>query len=538
MQMNAALFVDFDNIYISLAQLDSMVANKFATNPDRWLSWLERDMPAICEGSSGASRRILIRKCYLNPQAFGDFRPYFIRSAFEVVDCPPLTTRGKTSTDIRMVMDILDALDHATHFDEFIILSGDADFTPVLLRLRMFNRYSAVLSAGYASPAYKASCDHLIAQDIFLRDALGIAASDEEASSQVEGTGDVPESVLIKLAARLYEAAVPPNGIEASQLPGVYLEFPEFRQSNHWLGFYTLRRLTEALVEKRSDLKIVEEDPWRVARVSYAPSVTASRPVLSGEQIAAAEKEQQDIRKAIAEWITSIVGESERPVTMAVLAQGVNARFGEYPVESDWLGAGTFKHLLTQLDLGNLQLLSTSPGYVYDPSRHETSAAALACTPSDLTHPATAEPVDMFSVKYPELALLARKIHQLTDTPYLVPEHYALLLRELAREINERGYQMTRTSKTVRDRCVEKGAPVARSHVNFVLIGIGYSGHRFGQDLPESAETLAEALVQNTINLCRTAQLNLSDEERTEIRTWLAGSIASEASSPSEGAAD
>ena len=42
----------------------------------------------------------------------------------------------KTGTDIHMVMDVLDTLEHRTRFDEFIVLSGDADFTPVLLRLR------------------------------------------------------------------------------------------------------------------------------------------------------------------------------------------------------------------------------------------------------------------------------------------------------------------------------------------------------------------------------------------------------------------
>jgi hypothetical protein len=52
----------------------------------------------------------LIRRCYLNPQSFAKFRAFFILSAFEVIDCPPLTSRGKTSTDIHMVMDILDTL--------------------------------------------------------------------------------------------------------------------------------------------------------------------------------------------------------------------------------------------------------------------------------------------------------------------------------------------------------------------------------------------------------------------------------------------
>jgi uncharacterized LabA/DUF88 family protein len=52
-----------------------------------------------------------------------------------VIDCPPLTSQNKNGADIRMVMDILDALNHQTRFNEFILLSSDADFTPLLTRL-------------------------------------------------------------------------------------------------------------------------------------------------------------------------------------------------------------------------------------------------------------------------------------------------------------------------------------------------------------------------------------------------------------------
>jgi hypothetical protein len=137
------------------------------------------------------------------------------------------------------------------------------------------------------------------------------------------------------------------------------------------------------------------------------------------------------------------------------------------------------------------------------------------------------QPLDAFSLRHPDLAPLARKINRLTDTPYLMPEHYAVLLRELAREINERGYQITRTSKTVRDRCVERGAPVARSHVNFLLIGIGHTGHHLGQDLPETAERLGAAVVQNTLSLCRLAQLDVTPEEEEQVRRWITGGLAS-----------
>lgn len=127
-----------------------------------------------------------MRRCYLNPNAraqvpgeerprfFADFRANLVRAGFQVVDCPPLTLGGKTSADMVMVMDILDTLAHPTGFEEFIILSSDADFTPVLLRLRAHDRRSLVVAAGSAADAYRAAADAVVRYGEFAQGALGI----------------------------------------------------------------------------------------------------------------------------------------------------------------------------------------------------------------------------------------------------------------------------------------------------------------------------------------------------------------------------
>jgi hypothetical protein len=496
----AALFVDFDNIFISLEQQSKDIANQFAANPDRWLNWLERSIP------EGSERRILVRRCYLNPQSFADFRPYFIRSAFEVIDCPPLTARGKTSTDIHLVMDVLDTLNHSTNFKEFIIFSGDSDFTPVLLRLRMHNRRTLVLTAGYyVSPAYKSSCDYLISSDEFIRHGLGIGEQDEEPLSPMPAITRASKALLDKMAKRIHEAALLPQGIDASELPKIYSEFLEFKQSDQWLGYQSLRNLTEAIVSTRSDLiTITGDDPWRVSRRQD-----------SFDNI------DNNARQAIAAWIQSIVSESPSPVTMASLAGGVSQHFGPDIRNSNWLGAETFKGLLNQLDLGELKLLSTIPGYVYDPKRHGYQGIVQVANQPEETNPLTA-PAGPFSVKHADLAPLAWKINQLTDTPYLMPEHYSIVIKEIAREINEnKNYQWTRTSKTVRDRCVEKGIPLARSQVNFILTGVYYSGYQLGKEIPVDTAKLAAKLIENTIALCRNAQFQLSEVDIKLIQTWI-----------------
>lgn len=172
--VKSAIFVDFDNIYLCLRDEDEKTADEFATNPMRWLKSLEKYLSVNKEGhlSPEIKRKTLYRRCYINPRPFGKFRPNFIRAAFEVVDCPPLTKGGKTSADMIMIIDILDILKEETRFDEFIIFSGDSDFTHVLMRLRRNNRQTVMLAVGNASPAYRAAADIVIDQDRFVAEIL------------------------------------------------------------------------------------------------------------------------------------------------------------------------------------------------------------------------------------------------------------------------------------------------------------------------------------------------------------------------------
>jgi len=160
-RFRCALFVDFDNVYIGLQRLDPSAAEAFASSPAHWLSALEIGSDADGE----FSRRFLVRACYLNPSAFSHFRPNFTRAGFSVVDCPSLTQQGKSSADINLVLDAVDALSAQTRYDEFVILSADADFTPLALRCRAADRRVTIITAGPAASAYRAVADTVITAD-------------------------------------------------------------------------------------------------------------------------------------------------------------------------------------------------------------------------------------------------------------------------------------------------------------------------------------------------------------------------------------
>jgi hypothetical protein len=521
--VRTALFVDFDNIYLGLQREDPSAAEQFATDPTRWLLWLQDKLPHHQDDQR--KRKILFRRCYLNPSQFGRFRPYFTRSAIEVVDCPPLTSGGKTSADIHMVMDILDTLGHATCFDEFILLSGDADFTPVLLRLSKHDRRSAILAIGPASVAYKAACDLLIDQDTFLEEAIG--ATPGQATRAAAGpSGNSGMSDLLRgIADKIYERASASGELVATELPPIFREFSEFTASTNWLGFNSLRNMTTAVVATRRDLTMIDGDPWRVGLLAEGEESGMPEAGTDSGAGAGQESDRQaasprflsiaDRNRLIEEilaYVRSVVEASDAAVPMARAAQMVISRFGDQVLATRWAGAGTFRDLLEGRENPGFAISALKPGYIYDPARHQL--------------PIDGRPEEM--VGDPQLNALAYRVHQLTDTPYLTRGDYGRVFRLTAEEVNQHGYFLTRTSKAVRDRCIEEGSPIARASVNFILRGITFGGHRFGQNGPEEPLALGACFFRNVVSLCDSAGIALSPGESATIEDWILGELKAE----------
>jgi hypothetical protein len=160
----AALFVDFDNVYIGLQKLDAAAAELFATDPGSWTD----AMAGGEDGTDLGSRRFLVRNCYLNPSVFSKYRAYWTRAGYRVIDCPSLTQQGKSSTDINLVLDAVDILAGPVRIEEFFIASADADFTSLIQRFRAADRYTTVIVAGAVASAYRSTADRVVESDAFV----------------------------------------------------------------------------------------------------------------------------------------------------------------------------------------------------------------------------------------------------------------------------------------------------------------------------------------------------------------------------------
>lgn len=188
----SSLFIDFDNIYLCLRNKGNRSAQAFVAYPQTWLEWLDEHLESI----TGLSRRILVKRCYMNPESFGGFRSAFLQCGFEVIECPPLTKSGKTGADIRIAVDMLELADFQTLYKEFILLSADADFTPVMLKLRKSDRRTIALAVGDSSPIYRASCSAVANQDDFIKVLTSSSLIEEAPAIKINGE-PLPKAVSL-----------------------------------------------------------------------------------------------------------------------------------------------------------------------------------------------------------------------------------------------------------------------------------------------------------------------------------------------------
>lgn len=494
--MKSALFVDFDNVYSGLRRLDPAAADRFALRALDWIQWLTQSLPAPPYAPEGAGRRLLVRRCYLNPQVYQRFRPAFNRAGFEIIDCPAMTSEGKTSTDIHMVLDIVEMLQHPVHYDEFIVFSADADFTPVLRKLRRWDRRTTVLAIGFPSAAYQACADLLIDQDEFVRAGLGFDRPEPVPPPAMP----VRPKADVALDAGAFIAKVVASSCKPVSLPWIASKLPaeiEGLDPADWAGFTNFRALVDSL---ELETLVVQWD----AGVVLDPLRHAAPQRIAGQARGSASPANG--YAAIGELIRDELRAAGRPVSCSRLAQVIIEKQGA--IAADWGGKGTFRRLLETLELGSLRIdWSTAGGVITDPA----FPSAERCRGGDPLTSGWGRDQDLWPV--------VNLVHAATGLPTLSPGELSAVFAYLSLDLAEQPFQLSETGKRVRDRCREAGHAVSRSDVSFVLKGIQLGGHAFGAGA-DDRKSLAQRFIDSVLDLCRREQLVLDDTQSAHLRDW------------------
>ncbi len=513
----SALFIDFDNIYLSLKHRDEEAASRFARNPSFWLTQVisgalvRTDVPA-----QPMRRRIAVGRCYGNPiprrsgregvgdpTSFAFVRHSFMRAGLEVVDCPHLTSQFKNSSDIRIACDVRDYIDHPTRFDEFIILSGDADFTPVLLSLRSHNRQTIIYTNEYTSPYYKAFSDGRIREEDLIRCLM-------EPDALLTDDGPTPVALEQVPQPKPAQRAAP----VAPSLPP--------RQSAPAVTDGTAKR-----------------------KPAGGPSEAAIQSLIDDFKV---------IGQEILDLVRDVVDNSEKPVPLAYLADRAQKTLGHpKTIGTNWAGSGGFLNFLTQNLPAHLRLTEKPPHFVYDPQRHRLREdlrspeaappppppappvavhAPVMQTPIAPAQPAPAAPARS-AVREPSmsggnngrLAELQRsitRIYEACQAPPLPPSEYQLLFTLIAAEVRENGFSPDRSAEAVITRAAAAGLKLSPQDVAFVIEAVDEIDPWL--EHTRSPAAVARAYRDYVLTRCAQVGLDLTDDEYQLIQVWFGAS--------------
>jgi hypothetical protein len=471
--MKSALFVDFDNVYTQLRALEPVAAERFARQPIEWMRWLIDSLEIPDGHDPAARRRLLVRRCYLNPNWYQQYRHAFLRAGFEIVDCPPVTSQGKTSTDIHMVLDIIELLQHETRYDEFIVLSADADFTPVLRKLRRYDRRTSVLAIGFPSAAYQASADLLIDERQFIEQALGLGSEPAD-SQETPPTAGTPQAM---------PAAPVPNPVPTLK--------PE--------QLADIARRIEAAVQQSPQPVAAGAMASRLRQV-YGPLLET----WNGHGLFKPFFRSLGLDRLV--WLSGSGGRIADPDRhasgLAASAEGEGGVPGQGPAPLD--ATDTVPAALAPDPVPNLQPNlppEPAPGLAPDPLLADAAWAGHAA-----------------------LLPLAREVSQLTGAPLLAPPVVRAVLDALCADLAQRHYEPTETARRVRTACLARtpSTDVALRDVVFLLRGMQLNGHVFGRGV-DDVPTLAQRLLNQVMFLCQREQLPLPAESVALLRQWIAG---------------
>ena len=118
--------------------------------------------------------RVVVKRAYADWSRYRDARRELMNAGLELIEMPSAREGAKNRADIKMAVDAMEIAYSRQHVDNFVIVSGDSDFTPLVGKLRELNK--RVIGVGRdessASPLLIANCDEFFFYDSLASKAL------------------------------------------------------------------------------------------------------------------------------------------------------------------------------------------------------------------------------------------------------------------------------------------------------------------------------------------------------------------------------
>lgn len=463
----SAVFVDYDNIYLSLKRKNDEAAKRFAKNAYRLIEAIVSGALIHSKNASNApaQRRVVMSRCYGNPvprrnqsdnstdmNSFPFVRHHFLRGGFEIIDCPPLTAQLKNSADIRMVMDIRDFLTHDTHFDEFVILSSDADFTPLLHRLRAHARHTIIYANDHTAQPYHALSDGEVREAeliALLMEGVAVDASpvvpevEQQPVPQTPGHQKIRAEIVEEVVRAVLESSAP-QPLEALAERAIRSLGHQNTVATEWGGAGSFRDL------------LLEDLPPNVRLTEQAPYFA------------------YDVARAI--------GRQEQP---KVSAPGASSP--------------------------DKEAVTSASADDHDPATADTAASEPASS-------------NLSQERASTLQQSIAQIHKACEAPPLSPPEYRAIFKILADEISTNRMQGIQTITNARTMALEVGIDAQPDDLKFIVDVVGKGDPWFEDEI--SAKVFAARFRNFVVTRCQATGMQLSSDEIDLIDAWFGGEAA------------
>ncbi|MBK6493941.1 MAG: NYN domain-containing protein [Gemmatimonadetes bacterium] len=176
---NAALLIDFDNVTLGVRS-DLTKELRTLLNSD------------IIKG------KVAVQRAYADWRRYPQYIVPLSESSIDLIFAPAFGTNKKNATDIRLAVDAVELVFTRPEIGTFILLSGDSDFSSLVLKLKEYGKY--VIGVGIresASDILIQNCDEYFSYS----DLAGLTKESDAPSAQRDPWELVVEAVQ-KMAAQ------------------------------------------------------------------------------------------------------------------------------------------------------------------------------------------------------------------------------------------------------------------------------------------------------------------------------------------------
>ncbi|HEX7118107.1 MAG TPA: NYN domain-containing protein [Longimicrobiales bacterium] len=256
---NAALLIDFDNVTMGIRS-DLSKELKSLLNSD------------IIKG------KVAVQRAYADWRRYPQYIVPLAEASVDLIFAPAYGSSKKNATDIRLAIDALELVFTRPEIGTYILLSGDSDFSSLVLKLKEYGKY--VIGVGIresASDLLVQNCDEYYSYSVL----SGLTKEDDEARESLD-PWVLAEKAVRKMAAQH-------DIMRSDRLKQVMLELdPNFNEKE--LGYSKFSKfLSDAVARGCLHLKKADNGQWEVAPVE--------RPTEEAAPEAAKERETRASRE-------------------------------------------------------------------------------------------------------------------------------------------------------------------------------------------------------------------------------------------------